>query len=56
MVLVPIACRAIVNKQGMTDMEISRIVLGIWSVIQLIQERPTLVELLDMRTPEVIPI
>ena len=56
MVLVPITCRAIGNKQGLTDLDRSHIVRGIWSVIMHIQESPTMVELLDMRTPEVIPI
>ena len=55
-VLVLIARRAIGKKQGLTDFHCSQIVRGIWRNIMQIQESPTLVKLLDMRTPEVIPI
>ena len=53
MLLVPFTCRAIGNKQGLTEMQYSR---AIWSAIMHIQESPTMVELLEKRTPEVIPI
>ena len=55
-VLVPIACRSVETKEGLGHNEHAHYVHCIWSAIMLIQERPALVELLDMRTPEVIPI
>ena len=55
-VLIPIACRSVGNKEGLTHEEYSHIVRSIWVAIMLIQRSPNLVKLLDMRTPEVIPI
>ena len=44
------------NKEGLTQKKLAHLMRGIWVAIMLILESPTLVKLLDMRTPEVIPI
>ena len=56
MVLVPIACRSVGNKEDLISEEISGSMYGIWGAVRLVQDSPSLVKLLDMRTPEVIPI
>ena len=55
-VLVPIACRSVETKEGLDHEQQGLYVCVIWGAVRHIQERPALVELLDMRTPEVIPI
>ena len=55
-VKVPIACRAIGKNQDYTDKNYSHYASAIWSIVRDIQGSPTLVKLLDMRTPEVILI
>ena len=55
-VLVPIACRSVGEKEGLTQKELSCIMHVTWNAIMPIQRSPTLVKLLDMRTPEVIPL
>ena len=55
-VLVLIGCRSVGIKERLNPEEYSDYVRGIWVAIRRIQGSPTLVKLLDTRTPEVIPI
>ena len=55
-VLVLIVRRSVGKREGLTHEQHALVVRGIWGAILLIQESPTLVKLLDMRTPEVILI